>query len=92
LRRELTRSAVDGFEKTLVIQTPYFGQMSLHRRGELLGGLAENWSRLGETERAQVYLERMVKEFPGTKYGENAQAWLAKAPTRPALTCLGCHP
>jgi hypothetical protein len=92
LARDLTRSAVDGFEQTLAIQTPYFSQMSIHRRGELLGGLAENWWRLGATAKARVYLERMVKELPNSAYGTNAQGWLENASTRPPLTCLSCHP
>ena len=89
--RTMQQEAVVGFEKALAIQTPYLDRLSEHSRGELLAGLAEGWSRLGETERARGYLERIVKEIPNTRYQARARAWLEDGPQSGPLTCLTCH-
>ncbi len=89
--RMMQQAAVAGFEKALAIQTPYLDRLSEHSRGELLAGLAEGWWRLGETERARGYLERIVKEMPNTRYQARARAWLEDGPQSGPLTCLTCH-
>ena len=87
------RTAVGDYEKAVVAQAPSFPQMSEHARGELLGGLADGWYRLGDEERARGYLTRIVAELPGSDYADAAKKWLAQTPLRtgPALTCVGCH-
>jgi hypothetical protein len=87
----MQRSAVDGFERALAIQAPYLSTLSEHARGELLAGLAEGWSRLGDDERARGYLQRIVQELPDTRYQARAQAWLEDGPSAGPLTCLTCH-
>lgn len=89
--RAMQQESVAGFEKALAIQTPYLGRMSEHSRGELLGGLAEGWSRLGDADRARGYLERIVKELPDSRYQARARAWLEDGPQSGPLTCLTCH-
>jgi tetratricopeptide (TPR) repeat protein len=89
--RMMQQAAVAGFEKALAIQTPYLDRLPEHSRGELLAGLAEGWSRLGETERARGYLERIVTELPNTRYQARARAWLEDGPQSGPLTCLTCH-
>jgi hypothetical protein len=90
-REEMQKAAVDGFEKALVVQTPYLDELSEHSRGELLGGLAEGWSRLGEADKARGYLQRIVKELPETRYAAHAKAWLTDGPQTGPMTCLTCH-
>ena len=87
------RTAVGDYEKAVAAQAPSFPQMSEHARGELLGGLADGWFRLGEEERARGYLTRMVAELPGSGYADAAKKWLEAKPLRagPGLTCIGCH-
>ena len=87
------RTAVGDYEKAVVLQAPSFPQMSEHARGELLGGLAEGWQRLGDEDKSRGYLTRMVAELPGSPYADAANKWLAQKPMRsgPALTCVGCH-
>lgn len=87
------RTAVSDYEKAVAAQAPSFPQLSEHARGELLGGLAEGWHRLGEEARARGYLTRIVTELPASDYAEAARTWLAQTPMRggPALTCIGCH-
>jgi hypothetical protein len=87
------RTAVGDYEKAVALQTPSFPQMSEHARGELLGGLAEGWQRLGDEGKSRGYLTRMVAELPGSPYADAAKQWLGQNPMRtgPALTCVGCH-
>jgi hypothetical protein len=89
--RIMQESAVAACERALVIQTPYLDRLSEHSRGELLAGLAEGWSRLGETDRSRGYLERIVKEMPDTRYQARARAWLEDGPQVGPMTCLTCH-
>ena len=87
------RTAVADYERAVAAQTPSFPQLSEHARGELLGGLADGWHRLGDEDRARGYLTRMVAELPGSAYADAAKKWLEHTPMRggPAVTCVGCH-
>ena len=88
----LLRTAVGDYESTLKIQTDIFSGLSTHAKGELLGGLAEGWQRLGDDARARAYLGRIVAEVPYSPYAETAEKWLARKPAAgERLTCLGCH-
>jgi hypothetical protein len=89
--RTMQRAAVDGFERALAMQGPYLDSLSEHSRGELLGGLAEGWSRLGDLDKARGYVERMARELPDTRYQARARAWLEDGPKPGSLTCLSCH-
>jgi hypothetical protein len=84
-------AAVAAFERALAIQTPYIESLSEHARGELLAGLAEGWSRLGEADKARDYLQRIVQDMPDTRYAARARAWLEDGPQSGTLTCLTCH-
>jgi tetratricopeptide (TPR) repeat protein len=90
-REAMQQAAVAGFEKALALQTPYLDQLSEHARGELLGGLAEGWSRLGDTGKARAYLTRIATELPDTRYAARAKAWLEDGPQAGPMTCLTCH-
>jgi hypothetical protein len=87
------RTAVGDYERAVTVQAPSFPGMSEHARGELLGGLADGWFRLGDEERARGYLTRIVAELPGSGYADAARKWLEHTPMRvgPGLTCIGCH-
>ena len=87
----MQQAAVDGFEKALAMQTPYLAQLSERSRGELLGGLAEGWARLGEAEKSRAYLNRIAAELPETRYAARAKAWLDDGPQAGPMTCLTCH-
>jgi tetratricopeptide (TPR) repeat protein len=87
----MQKAAVEGFEKALAIQTPYLDRLSEHARGELLGGLAEGWSRLGEADKARAFLQRIANELPDSRYAARAKAWLEDGPQAGPMTCLTCH-
>lgn len=76
-----------------VLQKSYFARLSGHARGELLFGLAEGWARLGDSEKARAYFQRMVSECKDSGRQPQAAAWLEKgtlAGTDP-MSCTGCH-
>ncbi|HML13652.1 MAG TPA: hypothetical protein VK456_10120 [Xanthobacteraceae bacterium] len=89
--REYIRIAVEDFEKALQQQQPFFAKLSMHAKGELLGALADGWSRLGETEKSRVYQRRLIAELPDSKYAVAAKARLENGADRSPMTCLGCH-
>ena len=83
----LTRTAIGDFEFVVATSTP----RGEHGRGELLGALADGWLALGETTKANAYLDRMTSELPGTPYAKNAALRRADPAAKVPLTCLGCH-
>ena len=92
----LTRLAVEDFGKILEIreQDNTVAQRSLHQRGELLTGLADGWSRLGDRDKARGYFNRITHELKGTIYQQKAQAWLDDKPDAKAadyFACSNCH-
>ena len=56
MARPLLQSAVQNYERALEIQAAGFGALGDHAKGELLFGLAEGWSRLGDAARARPVL------------------------------------
>jgi tetratricopeptide (TPR) repeat protein len=87
----MQKAAIEEFERALAIQTPYLDRLSEHSRGELLGGLAEGWSRLGEADKARGYLQRIAQELPDSRYAARARARLEDGPQAGPVTCLSCH-
>lgn len=91
---EILRTGVADFERVLELQAPYFSRLGVHSRGELLTGLADGWSRLGDREAARRYFERIVDELEGSVYEQKARAWLEDRPEarEPGFfECSGCH-
>jgi hypothetical protein len=87
----LTRTAIGDFEFVVAVSTPRWSKLGEHGRGELLGALADGWLALGETAKANAYLDRMSSELPGTPYAKNAALRRADPAAKVPLTCLGCH-
>jgi tetratricopeptide (TPR) repeat protein len=96
MAKPLTQLAVEDFEKVLEVREKEqtLSQRSAHQRGELLTGLADGWSRLGNTDKAHGYFERITRDLKGTIYERRAKAWLEDKPEAKApdyFTCSGCH-
>jgi non-heme chloroperoxidase len=87
----LTRLAIDDLSFVLAATTPYWGKLDDHDRGELLGALGEAWLQLGDHDRANVWLDRIVAELPGTPYARAAALRRGDPSAKAALTCLSCH-
>jgi hypothetical protein len=88
---KLTRIAIGDFEFVLAASQPHWSTISTHGRGEVLGALADNWLAVGETAKADSFLDRMIAELPGTPYAQNAGKRRADPSAPVPLTCLGCH-
>jgi len=91
--KPLLEKALGDYEKTLSIQSSYFSTLGDHPKGELLFGLAEGYSRLGELEKARTYFERLTKDAPNSGQTPKAREWLATGTLPPSigLGCVGCH-
>lgn len=89
----LIEKALGDYEKTLAIQSPYFSTLGDHPKGELLFGLAEGYSRLGNLDKARAYFERLVNDAPASGQAPRAREWLTSGtlPKTTGLGCVGCH-
>ena len=90
-RHMMLETAVGDYVRVLALQEDYFEALSVHSRGELLGGTADALWQLGKRDEAQVYLQRMIAELPGSPYAAMAQRQLDGPETTVQLTCFGCH-
>ena len=92
MARQLIQTGVQDFEKTYELQGPDLSQLGTHPRGELMIGLADGYSRMGDAAKAQQWFERIQKEMPDTPYAKSAAIWLETKSLAPAQAgCLGCH-
>ncbi len=87
----LEKSLAD-FNAILDLHKEDFSKLPERDRGELLACLADGYDRSGEKDKSRAYLERIVKELPGTEYAKRADAWL-KDPSYPVekRTCIDCQ-
>jgi thioredoxin-like negative regulator of GroEL len=72
-----------------VKNNPEWLQQACDSLSERLGGLylslAESWLKKGQPQQAALYLERLVRTFPGTRQAEAAQVRLAAIQGRPTV-------
>jgi tetratricopeptide (TPR) repeat protein len=95
MAKPLVEKAVGDYERALALQSAsgVFATLGDHPKGELLFGLAEGYSRLGQPEKARTYFERLVSDAPSSGQTPKAKEWLAtgKLPASTGLGCVGCH-
>ncbi len=92
ISKPLIAKGVSDFEKAYELQKDHFNQLGVHARGELMLGLADGYSRLGENEKAQPWFERIRTELKGSLYEDSANVWLKTKSLSPREAgCLGCH-
>jgi tetratricopeptide (TPR) repeat protein len=91
--RPLLEKATGDYEHVLALQSAYFSTLGDHPKGELLFGLAEGYSRLGNGEKARGYFDRLIADAPTSGQVPKAQTWLATGalPKSAGLGCVGCH-
>ena len=90
-RNRYLETALEDYRKILELRTPALDSLTVHGRGELLGGLAEVLWRLERHDDAKVYLHRMLAELPESKYAVLAQRQLDGPDAPVELTCFGCE-
>lgn len=92
MTKPLMKDALEDYEHVYEIQKPYFATLGAHPRGELLFGLAEGYSRLGNNEKAQFYFEQIKQQLPNSAYAKRADLWLTtKSLPMNQTGCIGCH-
>ena len=92
IARTIIEKGVSDFEKTYELQKSDFAKLGTHPRGELMLGLADGYSRLGQTDKAQKWFERIRAELKGTLYEDSANLWFKTKSLPPQQAgCLGCH-
>ena len=92
IARPLTERGVSDLEKAYELQHSTLDKLGTHPKGELLLGLADGYTRLGQPEKAQPMIDRILADMKGTRYEASATLWNEKKSLPPAQAgCLGCH-
>jgi pentatricopeptide repeat protein len=90
--RPLIEKGLRDYEKAYSVQGPDLSRLGTHQSGELLIGLADGYARLGQTDKAEQWFQRIQKELPETPYAKSASTWLLTKNLAPREAgCLSCH-
>ena len=90
--KAMLSKALSDYEYAFERQKEQLSTMGSHPAGELLLGIADANSRLGNIDRASEFFDRIEKLLPGTAYAQRAQIWRASKSLTPSqAACIGCH-
>ena len=90
--RPLIQKGLSDYEKTYSVQGPDLSRLGTHKSGELMIGLADGYARLGQTDKARQWFQRIQKDLPDTPYARSATTWLLTKNLAPREAgCLSCH-
>ena len=90
-RRMLEKGLAD-YERVYELQQNSLLDMGQHPRGELLFGIADTSSRLGNQERAAEFFDKITASLPDTVYAKRAAMWReTKSLPVDQTRCVGCH-
>jgi len=91
VRGEVQRAAGD-YQRTYDLQKDHLDRLGEHPLGQLLMGLGDAYSRIGESEKAKVYFDQLEEKLPGSAWAKRAAAWKANGKlTLQEQQCIGCH-
>ncbi len=91
VRGELQR-AVDDYQHTYQLQKDDLDKLGEHPLGQLLMGLGDGYSRLGDTGKAKLYFDMIDQKLPGSPYAKRAELWRKNGKlTAMESQCIGCH-
>lgn len=93
MAKPLMEDAVSDYLAVYEIQKGYLEKIGDHPRGELLFGLGDGYSRLGNVERAEFFFGEVRKQMPDSVYAKRAAKWFETKQPLPAAQaqCVGCH-
>jgi hypothetical protein len=92
MAKPLIADGVADYQRTFELQKATFETLGSHPRGELLLGLADGYSRLGDQANAQKLFELIRTDLPNTVYAKRAGTWMETKSLSTADTqCVGCH-
>jgi tetratricopeptide (TPR) repeat protein len=90
--RLMLQSGLSDYEHAYEMQRSRLEQLGEHRAGELLFGIADVNSRLGNQEKAAEFFDRIATLIPGTVYAKRAALWKkSKSLPLSETQCIGCH-
>lgn len=91
VRGEVKR-AIDDYQRSFNLQKDHLEKLGEHPLGQLLLGLGDGYSRVGENEKAKPYFEMIEAKLPGSAWAKRAAAWKANGKlTLAEQQCIGCH-
>lgn len=92
LGRQMLVKAASDYEHVYQLQSARLSQLGQHPLGELLFGIADTNSRLGNQERAAEFFDKITAALPNTPYAKRAALWKDTKSLPLAQTgCIGCH-
>lgn len=93
MAKPLFLSVIDDYYTVYQMQEKQLDTMGQHPKGELLFGLADTFSRIGATPKADHFYGIIRDTMPNTPYAKRAALWFeTKQPLPAAQTqCIGCH-
>jgi hypothetical protein len=92
LGKELLTVAVSDYEHVHQLQKSSLSQLGEHPLGELLFGIADTNSRLGNQARAAEFFDSILQALPNTVYAKRAAEWKeTKSLPIGQAHCVGCH-
>ena len=85
--------AYDNYSKLWQEQGAQIEKLPVHHKGEVLSGLTQSAQRVGRTDEAARYLDKMLIVLAGTPYEPLAKQWKADPAIAATtnLTCRACH-
>jgi tetratricopeptide (TPR) repeat protein len=91
VRGEVKR-AVDDYQRAYDLQKDQLDSLGEHPLGQLLLGLGDGYSRLGDNAKANEYLSMIEIKIPRSAWATRAAAWKANGKLTVAeQQCIGCH-
>jgi hypothetical protein len=90
-RTQLVKNALADYEATLAVQEPYFTQLTLHSREQLLYGLTDGYAMLGDLAKAKTTFGRMQRDAAGSEIMARAEARSRGEAVDGITPCEQCH-
>ena len=93
MSKSMYDAVLDDYTTVYQMQEKQLDQLGTHPKGELLFGLADTYSRIGNTDKADFYFKLLAEKLPNTAYAKRSAKWFeTRQPLPPGESmCLGCH-
>jgi tetratricopeptide (TPR) repeat protein len=89
---QLLGRAVSDYERVFEMRKPVFDGEGIHKKSELLFGLADGYMRMGNQEKARFYFEKTAALGPAGGHFDQATKYLkGEKYTIQGVGCVGCH-
>ena len=90
--KPLVEKGLSDYQAVYEIQKENLDKLGVHPLGELLFGLADGNSRMGNEAKAKEFFEQLRQRLPESAYAKRAATWLETKSLSPAQSgCIGCH-